>query len=78
MTILNKDESFISVVTVINRFTQASLRRLHEIQSELEKNYSDYEIILVVLRSQQKIYTKKLIAFLKKYLAFDTYSCLQM
>lgn len=59
MTILNKDESFISVVTVINRYTQASLRRLREIQSELEKNYSDYEIILVVLRSQQKKFIQR-------------------
>lgn len=66
MTILNKDESFISVVTVINRFTQASLRRLHEIQSELEKNYSDYEIILVVLRSQQKNLYKEIDCILKE------------
>lgn len=66
MTILNKDESFISVVTVINRYTQASLRRLREIQSELEKNYSDYEIILVVLRSQQKNLYKEIDCILKE------------
>lgn len=51
MTAINKDESFVSVVTVINRFTQVSLQRLSEIQSELEKYYSDYEIVLVIQRS---------------------------
>lgn len=66
MTILNKDESFVSVVTVINRFTQASLRRLPEIQSELEKYYSDYEIVLVVLRSQQKSLYKEIDCILKE------------
>ena len=46
ITANNKDESFISVITVINRFTADPLSRLSEIQSSLDLNFSDYEIIL--------------------------------
>ena len=65
MITTNKDESFVSVVTVINRFTADSLSRLSEIQSELDKNFSDYEIILVVQKSLQNVLSQKIEQILK-------------
>ena len=65
ITANNKDESFISVITVINRFTADSLSRLSEIQSSLDLNFSDYEIILVVQKSMQNVLSNKLLQILK-------------
>ena len=65
MITTNKDESFVSVVTVINRFTADSLSRLSEIQSELDKNFSDYEIILVVQKFLQNVLSSKMEQILK-------------
>lgn len=65
MITTNKDESFVSVVTVINRFTADSLSRLAEIQSELDKNFSDYEIILVVQKSLQNVLSNRIEQILK-------------
>ena len=65
MITANKDESFVSVVTVINRFTAESLSRLFEIQSELDKKFSDYEIILVLQKSLQNILSQKIEQILK-------------
>ena len=65
MITTNKDESFVSVVTVISRFTADSLSRLAEIQSELDKNFSDYEIILVVQKSLQNVLYNRIEQILK-------------
>ena len=65
ITANNKDESFISVITVINRFTADYLSRLSEIQSSLDLNFSDYEIILVVQKSMQNVLSNKLLQILK-------------
>lgn len=65
MITANKDESFVSVVTVINRFTADSLSRLSEIQNELDKKFSDYEIILVVQKSLQNVLSNRIEQILK-------------
>ncbi|SFS83023.1 hypothetical protein SAMN02910357_02080 [Succinivibrio dextrinosolvens] len=66
MITTNKDESFISVVTVINRLTANSLSRLAEIQNELDTNFSDYEIILVVQKSLQNVLSNRIEQILKE------------
>ena len=65
MITTNKDESFVSVVTVISRFTADSLSRLSEIQSELDNIFSDYEIILVVQKSLQNVLSNRIERILK-------------
>ena len=54
MEIIAKDESFVSVITAVNRFNIDSLTRLSDIQHELDKKFSDYEIILMAQKSVQK------------------------
>ncbi|MBW7571011.1 hypothetical protein [Succinivibrio faecicola] len=65
MITANKDDNFVSVVTVINRFTVESLSRLSGIQNELDKNFSDYEMILVVQKSQQNVLSYRMEQILK-------------
>ena len=65
MITANKDDNFVSVVTVINRFTADSLSRLSEIQNELDKKFSDYEMILVVQKSLQNILSNRIGQILK-------------
>ena len=60
-----KDESFVSVITVLNTSNQSSLNRLKEIQQTLDANYSDYEIILVAQKRIQNHTKPKLDQILK-------------
>lgn len=60
-----KDESFVSVVTTINRFNLESLSRLAEIQKELDLGYTDYEIIVIVQKSLQNLIAEEIYNLLK-------------
>ena len=51
----NKDESFISIITILNSFTYQNIFRINELQNNLENNYTDYEIIII---AQKKVQTR--------------------
>ena len=50
----SKDESFVSVVTVLNTENENSLISVKDIQQQLDASYTDYEIILVVQKSVER------------------------
>lgn len=56
----DKDESFISVVTVLDRTTCDCIGKLKSIQGELSLHSSDYEIVLVVQKSMRLSYRDQL------------------
>ena len=53
-----KSESFVSVVCVIDELSSMQLKRIADIQTALDENYCDYEILLIVQKNRA-IYCSK-------------------
>ncbi len=56
-----KSESFVSVITNLqNQDTKNTINKIQALQEYLDENYADYEIIIVVQKSQQIKYQKEI------------------
>lgn len=50
-----KSESFVSIVCVIDELSSKQLKRIGDVQATLDENYCDYEILLIVQKTQSHL-----------------------